>query len=107
MLSHRNATTSVCHSHTTDLPQTLAMADIVVAAIGRPRFVKGEWLKPGSTVIDVGINRTEDGRLCGDVDFEGAMGRVGAITPVPGGIGPLTVAMLASNLWKAFLHSTS
>lgn len=107
MLSQRNATVSVCHSHTTDLPQMLAMADIVVAAVGKPKFVKSEWLKPGSTVIDVGINRAADGRLCGDIDFEGAVGRVGAITPVPGGIGPLTVAMLASNLWKAFLHSLS
>jgi methylenetetrahydrofolate dehydrogenase (NADP+)/methenyltetrahydrofolate cyclohydrolase len=84
------------HSRTRNLPHYLKHADIVVAAVGIPHFVKGEWLKPGATVIDVGINRTEDG-LVGDVDFDSAASVAGAITPVPGGVGPMTIACLLRN----------
>ena len=83
-----------------DLPDLCRRAEIVVAAVGRPRFVQGDWLKPGATVIDVGINRTEDG-LVGDVDFETARAVAGAITPVPGGVGPMTIACLLANTLTA------
>ncbi len=96
------ATISVCHrfsgTQTTDL---VKQADIVVAAVGRPGLVKGEWIKPGATVIDVGINRLADGRLVGDVEFEAASERAAYITPVPGGVGPMTVAMLMQNTLEA------
>ena len=96
------ATISVCHrfsgTQTTDL---VKQADIVVAAVGRPGLVKGEWIKPGATVIDVGINRLADGRLVGDVEFEAASERAAYITPVPGGVGPMTVAMLMQNTSEA------
>ena len=91
-----NCTVTVAHSRTRDLPAVVRSADIVVAAVGRPRMVKGDWLKPGATVIDVGINRTEAG-LVGDVDFESAAKVAGAITPVPGGVGPMTIACLIRN----------
>ncbi|WP_260292373.1 bifunctional methylenetetrahydrofolate dehydrogenase/methenyltetrahydrofolate cyclohydrolase FolD [Sedimenticola hydrogenitrophicus] len=94
-------TITVCHSRTKDLPQKIANADVVVAAVGRPNFVKGEWIKPGALVIDVGINRLEDGSLCGDVDFAGASERAAWITPVPGGVGPMTVATLLENTLQA------
>jgi methylenetetrahydrofolate dehydrogenase (NADP+)/methenyltetrahydrofolate cyclohydrolase len=97
MLLHRNATVTVCHSRTRDLPDKVGKADIVVAAVGRPEFVKGEWIKKGAFVADVGINRTPDGRLVGDVQFEAASKRASYITPVPGGVGPMTVAMLLKN----------
>lgn len=96
LLTAKSATVTVAHSRTKDLPGHVSRADIVVAAVGRPHFVKGEWLKPGATVIDVGINRTADG-LVGDVDFDGAMSVAGAITPVPGGVGPMTIAVLLRN----------
>jgi len=96
LLTKANATVTVAHSKTKNLPHYLMHADIVVAAVGRAKFVKGEWLKPGCTVIDVGINRTEDG-LVGDVDFDGAASVAGAITPVPGGVGPMTIAVLLRN----------
>lgn len=96
LLTAADCTVTVAHSRTRNLPHHLAHADIVVAAVGRPRFVQGEWLKPGATVIDVGINRTPDG-LVGDVDFEGAASVAGAITPVPGGVGPMTIACLLRN----------
>lgn len=92
-----NATVTVCHSRTQDLPGKVASADIVVAAVGRPEFVKGDWIKPGAIVIDVGINRLEDGRLVGDVDYEAAKKNASWITPVPGGVGPMTVASLLQN----------
>ncbi|MBV1788731.1 bifunctional methylenetetrahydrofolate dehydrogenase/methenyltetrahydrofolate cyclohydrolase FolD [Marinobacterium sp. D7] len=95
------ATVTVCHSKTQDLPGELARADIVIAAVGIPNFVKGEWLKPGAVVIDVGINRLETGKLVGDVDFESAYERVAAITPVPGGVGPMTIACLLQNTLEA------
>jgi len=101
LLIGESATVTVAHSRTKDLPEVVRRADIVVAAVGRPEMVKGDWIKPGATVIDVGINRvpTEDGksRLVGDVDFAGARERAGAITPVPGGVGPMTIAMLLRN----------
>ncbi len=98
LLLAANATVTVAHSRTRDLPSLVAGADIVVAAVGRPRMVQGEWIKPGATVIDVGINRGDDGKLCGDVDFEAARARAGAITPVPGGVGPMTIACLMHNV---------
>lgn len=104
LLLHANATVTICHSRTKDLPQVARNADILVAAVGRPRMVKGDWIKPGAVVIDVGINRIEvevDGeiknKLTGDVDFDEAVEVAGAITPVPGGVGPMTIAMLMSN----------
>ncbi|WP_010544922.1 bifunctional methylenetetrahydrofolate dehydrogenase/methenyltetrahydrofolate cyclohydrolase FolD [Sphingomonas elodea] len=96
LLTRASATVTVAHSRTGNLPHYLKHADIVVAAVGIPHFVKGEWLKPGATVIDVGINRTESG-LVGDVDFDGAASVAGAITPVPGGVGPMTIACLLRN----------
>jgi methylenetetrahydrofolate dehydrogenase (NADP+)/methenyltetrahydrofolate cyclohydrolase len=92
----RNATVTLAHSRTTDLQERCRRADIVVAAVGRPEMITADWVKPGATVIDVGINRTEAG-LVGDVDFDSVVGVAGAITPVPGGVGPMTIAMLMSN----------
>ena len=94
-------TITVCHSRTKDLPQKVANADIVVAAVGRPNFVQGDWIKPGALVIDVGINRLEDGSLCGDVDYAAACEKAAWITPVPGGVGPMTVATLLQNTLQA------
>jgi methylenetetrahydrofolate dehydrogenase (NADP+)/methenyltetrahydrofolate cyclohydrolase len=96
-----NATVTICHSRTPDLAGECRSADILVAAIGRPRFVTKDMVKPGAVVIDVGINRTDTG-LCGDVDFESVKDLASAITPVPGGIGPMTIAMLLSNTVQAF-----
>ena len=105
LLTNASATVTVAHSRTRDLAGHVARADIVVAAVGIPGMVKGEWIKPGACVIDVGINRIAlpDGktRLVGDVDFEGAMARAGWITPVPGGVGPMTIACLLANTLKA------
>ena len=100
LLTADSATVTVAHSRTRDLPDLCRRAEIVVAAVGRPRFVQGDWLRPGATVIDVGINRTEDG-LVGDVDFESARAVAGAITPVPGGVGPMTIACLLANTLTA------
>jgi methylenetetrahydrofolate dehydrogenase (NADP+)/methenyltetrahydrofolate cyclohydrolase len=83
------------------LPALCRRADLVVAAVGRPLMVKGDWIRPGATVLDVGINRLSDGRLVGDVDYAAAVGHAGAITPVPGGIGPMTIAMLLANTLQA------
>jgi methylenetetrahydrofolate dehydrogenase (NADP+)/methenyltetrahydrofolate cyclohydrolase len=93
----RNATVTIAHSKTRDLPAVCRGADVLVAAVGRPRLVQGDWIRPGAAVLDVGINRLADGKLCGDVDFEAAREIAGAITPVPGGIGPMTIAMLLAN----------
>ena len=90
-------TVTVCHRFTGDLAPYVNSADILIVAVGRPGIVRGEWIKPGSVVIDVGMNRAADGKLCGDVDFDGAYERAGWITPVPGGVGPMTVAMLMKN----------
>jgi methylenetetrahydrofolate dehydrogenase (NADP+) / methenyltetrahydrofolate cyclohydrolase len=96
LLLQQNCTVTIAHSRTRDLPEVVRGADIVVAAVGRPKMVTGKWLKPGATVIDVGINRTETG-LTGDVDFASASEVAGAITPVPGGVGPMTIACLIRN----------
>ena len=102
------ATVTVCHSRTRDLPGLVRQADIVVAGVGRARFVQGDWIKPGAIVIDVGINRLDDGSMCGDVDFEAARRNAGWITPVPGGVGPMTIAtLLANTLRAAELQDTS
>ncbi len=90
-------TVTVCHSATRDLPGLVGSADIVVAAMGKLQYVQGAWIKPGAIVIDVGMNRTPEGKLRGDVDFESAKERAGWITPVPGGVGPMTIAMLLAN----------
>jgi len=95
-----DATVTIAHSRTRDLPAVCREADILVAAIGQPRFVKKEWVKPGACVIDVGINRV-DGKLCGDVDFDGVKSVAGSISPVPGGVGPMTIAMLLQNTLDA------
>ncbi len=96
LLLNANATVTVCHSRTPDLAGVCRRADILVAAVGSPRLVKADWVKPGAAVIDVGVNRTDDG-LVGDVDFEAVLQVAGAITPVPGGVGPMTIAMLLQN----------
>lgn len=100
LLTNASATVTVCHSRTRDLGEVCRRADILVAAVGSPRMVPAEWVKPGATVIDVGINRTDEG-LVGDVDFEAASEVAGAITPVPGGVGPMTIAMLLQNTVRA------
>jgi len=94
-------TVTVCHRFTRNLPDHVARADVLVVAVGRPGMVKGEWIKPGAIVIDVGINRLPDGKLVGDVEFEAAKARAGWITPVPGGVGPMTVATLRLNTLQA------
>jgi methylenetetrahydrofolate dehydrogenase (NADP+)/methenyltetrahydrofolate cyclohydrolase len=107
LLQKANATVNICHSRTQDLPGHVRKGDIVVAAIGRTEMIKGDWLKPGAAVIDVGMNQKEDAtrkrgyRLVGDVDFESAKEVAGAITPVPGGVGPMTIAMLMKNTLHA------
>jgi len=94
-------TVTICHSATRDLPGIVRQGDIVVAGVGRANFVAGDWLKPGAIVLDVGINRLPDGRLCGDVDFAAASNIAGWITPVPGGVGPMTIATLLANTLRA------
>jgi methylenetetrahydrofolate dehydrogenase (NADP+)/methenyltetrahydrofolate cyclohydrolase len=107
LLVRANATVTICHSRTKNLPEVVRQADILVAAVGRAEMVRGDWLKPGVVVIDVGINRVEDStkprgyRLVGDVAYEEALQVAGAITPVPGGVGPMTIAMLLKNTLKA------
>ena len=101
LLLARHATVTLCHSRTRDLGAVVAAGDVVVAAVGRTGLIRGEWIKPGATVLDVGINRGPDGKLAGDVDFEAACARAGAITPVPGGVGPMTIAMLLKNTCRA------
>ena len=100
LLLAENATVTICHSHTRGLAEICRRADVLVAAVGHPRMIRGEWIKPGATVIDVGITRTEAG-LVGDVDFEPAAEVAGLITPVPGGVGPMTIAMLMRNTLNA------
>jgi methylenetetrahydrofolate dehydrogenase (NADP+)/methenyltetrahydrofolate cyclohydrolase len=108
LLLQANATVTICHSRTSDLPGVVRSADIVVAAVGRANMIRGDWIKPGAVVVDVGINRVEaevDGelksRLTGDVDFEGACEVARAVTPVPGGVGPMTIVMLMANTLRA------
>nr|CRH07771.1 bifunctional protein [include 5, 10-methylene-tetrahydrofolate dehydrogenase; 5, 10-methylene-tetrahydrofolate cyclohydrolase] [Candidatus Magnetococcus massalia] len=97
MLLAAHATVTICHSRTPDLPATVGQADIVIAAVGRAKMIPGDWLKEGAVVIDVGINRDDDGKLCGDVDYASCAEKASAITPVPGGVGPMTIAMLLKN----------
>jgi methylenetetrahydrofolate dehydrogenase (NADP+)/methenyltetrahydrofolate cyclohydrolase len=107
LLVKANATVTICHSRTKNLADLVRSADILVAAIGQPEFVKGDWIKPGATVIDVGVNRIADSsrksgtRLVGDVAYEEALTKAGAITPVPGGVGPMTIALLMENTLRA------
>jgi methylenetetrahydrofolate dehydrogenase (NADP+)/methenyltetrahydrofolate cyclohydrolase len=97
LLLNANATVTVCHSKTRDLAATVGRADLLVAAVGRPQMIRGDWVKPGAVVIDVGINRTAEGKLLGDVEYAAAAARAAGITPVPGGVGPMTIAMLLAN----------
>lgn len=101
LLMAENGTVTVCHSRTVDLPSVTREADILVAAIGKPKFVTADMVKHGAVVIDVGINRQDDGKLCGDVDFAAVEPIASAITPVPGGVGPMTIAMLLRNTMTA------
>ncbi len=101
LLLHQNGTVTICHSKTKDLKEKTKNADILVAAVGIPNFITGDMIKKGAVVIDVGINRLHDKKLCGDVEFESAEKVAGAITPVPGGVGPMTIAMLMKNTVKA------
>ena len=100
-LLNKNATVTICHSKTKNLLDITKNADIIVAAVGKEKFLTGDMIKEGAVVIDVGINRLQDGTICGDVDFESAKEKASYITPVPGGVGPMTVAMLMSNIVKA------
>ena len=97
LLLHAHGTVTICHSRTQNLKEVTKRADILVAAIGKEKFVTADMVKEGAVVIDVGINRMADGKLCGDVDFENVKEVAGAITPVPGGVGPMTIAMLMKN----------
>jgi len=97
MCLSRHATVTICHSRTRDLPEVVRRADVVIAAVGKAEMVKGDWIKPGAVVIDVGINRVGEKKLVGDVEYAVAVERASAITPVPGGVGPMTIAMLLQN----------
>lgn len=104
LLLRENGTVTICHSHTPDLKAVAKRADILVVAIGKAKFVDASYVKEGATVIDVGMDRDENGKLCGDVDFESVREVAGAITPVPGGVGPMTIAMLMSNCVASVLE---
>ncbi|MBQ9468266.1 MAG: bifunctional methylenetetrahydrofolate dehydrogenase/methenyltetrahydrofolate cyclohydrolase FolD [Clostridia bacterium] len=101
LMLEQNCTLTVCHSKTVDLKKECRQADILISAVGKPRLITGDMVKKGAVVIDIGINRLEDGSLCGDVDFEAAKKKASYITPVPGGVGPMTVAMLMKNTVRA------
>jgi methylenetetrahydrofolate dehydrogenase (NADP+)/methenyltetrahydrofolate cyclohydrolase len=105
LLLHRNATVTICHSRTASLRDEVGRADILVVAIGKAGLVRGDWIKPGAVVIDVGVNRLASGKLTGDVEFDSAKERASAITPVPGGVGPMTICMLLYNTLKAAKNS--
>jgi methylenetetrahydrofolate dehydrogenase (NADP+)/methenyltetrahydrofolate cyclohydrolase len=107
LLLSRHATVTICHSRTRDLPAVVRSGDVVVAAVGKAEMVRGSWIKPGAVVIDVGINRLPDGKLVGDVAFEEARAVAGKITPVPGGVGPMTIAMLLHNTLEAAIRIAS
>lgn len=102
LLLNKNATVTICHSKTKNIEEVTSLADIVIASVGVPRLVKANWVKEGAVVIDVGINRV-DGKLCGDVDFEDVMPKTSFITPVPKGVGPMTIAMLLENTLDAYM----
>lgn len=101
LLLAENCTVTTAHSRTENIEDVCRSADILIAAVGRPKMIKGDWIKPGAIVIDVGINRQEDGKLCGDVDYDEAVDVASALTPVPGGVGPMTIACLLKNTVKA------
>lgn len=103
LMLRENATVTVCHSRTKDLKKVTKRADILIVALGKPRFITSEYVKDGAVVIDVGIHRDENNKLCGDVDFADVEGKVEAITPVPGGVGPMTIAMLMNNCMEAIV----
>jgi methylenetetrahydrofolate dehydrogenase (NADP+)/methenyltetrahydrofolate cyclohydrolase len=105
LLMHEHGTVTICHSKTKDLAQKVRNADIVVAAIGKAQFITGDMIKQGAVVIDVGMNRLEDNTLVGDVHFESCVEKAYAITPVPGGVGPMTIAMLMKNTLKSAVLS--
>ena len=105
LLLHKNGTVTTCHSRTQNIKEVTKTADILVAAVGRANFITEDMVKPGAVVIDVGMNRLSDGRLVGDVDFENVEKIAGAITPVPGGVGPMTIAMLMKNTFTAAKNS--
>lgn len=107
MLQQRGATVTICNSKTPDISVHTKMADIVVAAIGKPKMITGAMIKPGAAVVDVGINRLPDGKLCGDCDFDSVKAVAGHLTPVPGGVGPMTIAMLLGNTVKAAERATA
>lgn len=106
LLLRENGTVTVCHSRTKDLKDVTKRADILVVAIGKPKFIDGSYVKDGAVVIDVGIHRNEEGKLCGDVDFDSVKDKTSAITPVPGGVGPMTIAMLMNNCVAAVENKT-
>jgi methylenetetrahydrofolate dehydrogenase (NADP+)/methenyltetrahydrofolate cyclohydrolase len=97
-----NATVTMCHSRTPDLAAVCRQADLLVPAIGKPKLITRDMVKPGAVIVDVGMNRLPDGKLCGDVDYENVLDLVSAITPVPGGVGPMTIATLMANTVEAF-----
>ena len=101
LLLHQSGTVTICHSKTQNLKEVCRRADILVAAVGTPKFVTADMVKPGAVVIDVGMDRDENGKLCGDVDFQNVEPVASAITPVPGGVGPMTIAMLMKNTIRA------
>lgn len=102
LLLSKNATVTICHSRTKDIEQITSLADIVIASVGKARLVKKDWVKKGAVVIDVGINRDENNKMCGDVDFDDVMDKVSYITPVPKGVGPMTIAMLLENTLQSY-----
>ncbi|MDE7249419.1 MAG: bifunctional methylenetetrahydrofolate dehydrogenase/methenyltetrahydrofolate cyclohydrolase, partial [Lachnospiraceae bacterium] len=101
LLLRENATVTIAHSRTQNLKEVTKRADILIVAIGKPKMITADYIKEGAVVIDVGINRDENGKLCGDVDFESAVSVCSAITPVPGGVGPMTIAMLLNNCMES------
>lgn len=107
LLLNQSCTVTLAHSRTFDLPARVREADVVIAAVGRAKMVRGDWIKPGAIVIDVGMNRDEAGNLCGDVDFDACAQRASFITPVPGGVGPMTIAMLLKNTVQAAFARTT
>ncbi|MBO4284991.1 MAG: bifunctional methylenetetrahydrofolate dehydrogenase/methenyltetrahydrofolate cyclohydrolase FolD [Alphaproteobacteria bacterium] len=107
LLLEKNCTVTIAHSATQNLPKLVRQADIVVSATGRAKMIKGAWLKKGAVVVDVGISRDETGKICGDVDFESALEVASYITPVPGGVGPMTIAMLLENVLEAYLKQNA
>lgn len=106
MCLQQHATVTICHTRTIDLPGKIGMADVLIAAVGRPEMIRGEWIKEGAVVIDVGVNRVGDKKLVGDVEFEAAARRASHITPVPGGVGPMTITMLLQNTLLSAKMST-